>query len=200
MIFFARYEASNYGSTEIDTEHLFLGILRETAQVRKMLPLGAADAIRAQIEARTPVRPKVSTSVDLPLSDASKRILKYGMEEAERLNHRHIGTEHLFLGLLQERGCFAAELLEPFGVKLEQLRTNIEVRSAYDEAEQGLLASRYRGMATPPGSTITIHGSPFEVEYVCGAVRRCRLHNWLWRKTSWKPRDMSPSGSRTGCL
>ena len=47
VIFFARYEASNYGSTEIDTEHLLLGILRETASVRKMLPLGAAEAIRA---------------------------------------------------------------------------------------------------------------------------------------------------------
>ena len=104
------------------------------------------------------------------------------MEEAERLNHRHIGSDHLFLGLLREKGCFAAELLEPFDVKLEQLRTNIEVTSAYDEAKRGLLASRYR-------STITIHGSPFEVEYVRGAVRRCRLHNWLWCKTSWKPRD-----------
>src|SRR5260370_30541424 len=111
------------------------------------------------------------------------------MEEAERLNHRHIGSEHLFLGLLREKGSFAAELLEPFDVKLEELRTNVEVSSVYDEAERGLLASRYRGMATPPGSTITIHGSPFEVEYVRGAVRRRRLHNWLWCKTSWKPRD-----------
>jgi hypothetical protein len=189
VIFFARYEASNYGSTEIDTEHLLLGILRETASVRKMLPLEAAEAIRAKIDARTPVRPKVPTSVDLPLSDASKRILKYGMEEAERLSHRHIGTEHLFLGLLREKGCFAAELLEPFGLKLEQLRTNIDVTSAHDEAERRLLASRYPGMATPPASTITIHGSPFEVEYVRATVKRCHMHNWLWRKTSWNPRD-----------
>jgi hypothetical protein len=38
VIFFARYQASNYGSTEIDTEHLLLGILRETAHVRTMFP------------------------------------------------------------------------------------------------------------------------------------------------------------------
>jgi hypothetical protein len=42
------------------------------------------------------VGPKVSTSVDLPLSDACKRILEYGMEEAEPLNHRHTGWDHLF--------------------------------------------------------------------------------------------------------
>src|SRR5260370_40162823 len=189
VIFFARYEASNYGSTEIDTEHLLLGILRETTHVRKMLPPGAAEAIRAQIDARTPERLKVPTSVDLPLSDASKRILKYGMEEAERLNHRHIGTEHLFLGLLREKGCLAAELLEPFGVKLEQFRTKIEVTSAYDESKSGLLASSSQGMVTPPRSTITIHGSVYGVEEVSGAVKRCRLYNWHWRKTYWKSRD-----------
>ncbi len=172
----------------IDTEHLLLGILRETGLVAKMLPLGAGQAIRAEIDARTPVRRKVPTSVDLPLSDASKRILKFGMEEAERLQHRHICSEHLFLGLLREKGCLAAELLEPFGVNLEQSRTKIEVKSAYDTAE-GILSSRYRGMATPPRSAITIHGSVYGVEEVSGAVKRCRLHNWHWRKTYWKPRD-----------
>ncbi|HUD68086.1 MAG TPA: Clp protease N-terminal domain-containing protein [Candidatus Sulfotelmatobacter sp.] len=79
---------------------------------------------------------RFALSVDLPLSDACKQSLKYGMEEAERLNHRHIGSEHLFFGLLREKGWFAAELLEPFDVKLEQLRTNIEVTSAYDKAKE----------------------------------------------------------------
>jgi hypothetical protein len=187
IIFFARYEASNYGSPVIDTEHLLLGILRETTHVTKMLPPGAAQAIRAQLETRTPVRQKVPTSVDLPLSDASKRILKFGWEEAERMQHRHIGSEHLFLGLLREKGCLAAELLEPFGVELEQFRTKMEVTNAYDTAE-GVLAPRYR-VATAPTSTITIHGLVYGVEEVSGAVKRCRLHNWHWRKTFWKPRD-----------
>jgi len=188
VIFFARYEASNYGSAEIDTEHLLLGILRETGHVRKMLPLGAAEAIRAQIDARTPERLKVPTSVDLPLSDASKRILKYGAEEAERLKHRHIGSEHLFLGLLREKGCLAAELLEPFGATLEEVRTKVEVMCAYDKAE-GVLSSRDRGLVTTPRLIVTIHGLPFKLDDVLGEVRRCRLHKWHWRKTSWKPQD-----------
>lgn len=186
-IFFARYEASQFGSSVIDTEHLLLGILRETVHIPKMLPAGASD-IRAQIEARTELREKVSASVDLPLSNASKRALAYGAEEAERLNHRHIGSEHLFLGLLRQQDSLAPKLLEPFGVKLEQFRTKVEVIGAYDKAE-GVLSSRDRGMATTPRLIVTIHGLPFKLEDVLGEVRRCRLHRWHWHKASWKPRD-----------
>ena len=52
------------------------------------------------------MREKVSTSVDLPLSHECKRVLAYGAEEAERLNHKHIGTEHLLLGLAARRKMF----------------------------------------------------------------------------------------------
>lgn len=187
VIFFARYEASQFGSPLIDSEHLLLGILRETAHVTKMLPAGAAQSIRAQIEARNPGRP-APVGVDLPLSNAAKRVLAYGAEEAERLNHRHIGSEHLFLGLLREKGCLAAELLEPFGVKLEQVRTTIEVLGAYDKAEAALL-SRDGGVGPPPRVIVTIHGLPFKLEDVLGEVRRCRLHKWHWQKALWKPRD-----------
>ena len=188
VIFFARYEASHFGSPVIDTEHLLLGIMRETTQVTRMLPAGAPEAIRAQIDARFEIREKVSNNVDLPLSNASKRVLAYGAEEAERLNHRHIGSEHLFLGLLREENSLAAKLLEPFGVKLEQFRTKIEVIEAY-EATEGVLSSRDRRLDAAPRLIITIHGLPFKVDDVLGEVRRCRLHRWHWRKASWKPRD-----------
>jgi len=188
VIFFARYEASQFGSPVIDTEHLLLGIMRETTQVTRMLPAGAPEAIRAQIDARFEIREKVSNNVDLPLSNASKRVLAYGAEEAERLNHRHIGSEHLFLGLLREENSLAAKLLEPFGVKLEQFRTKVEVIGAYEAAE-GVLSSRDRRLDAAPRLIITIHGLPFKVDDVLGEVRRCRLHKWHWRKASWKPRD-----------
>src|ERR1019366_1446849 len=50
------------------------------------------------------------------LSHECKRVLAYGAEEAERLNHKHIGTEHLLLGLLREEKCFAAEILHERGL------------------------------------------------------------------------------------
>src|SRR5664280_2809293 len=113
VIFFARYEASQFGSPYIETEHLLLGLLREDKALanRFLRAHAAVESMRKQIEGHTTIREKVSTSVDLPLSHECKRVLAYGAEEAERLNHKHIGTEHLLLGLLREEKCFAAEIL-----------------------------------------------------------------------------------------
>src|SRR5207245_9184335 len=85
-------------------------------------PHASIESIRKQIEARTTVREKVSTSVDLPLSQECKHVLAYAAEEAERLSHRHIGTEHLLLGILREEKSFAAEILYERGLRLNDLR------------------------------------------------------------------------------
>ncbi len=101
-IFFARYEASVFGTMEITSEELLLGILREDKSIAMLLNAGAAEAIRKEIEAHAPAKgERVSTSVDLPLSQESKRSLAYAAEEAERLSHKHIDTPHLLLGLLR---------------------------------------------------------------------------------------------------
>ena len=127
VIFFARYEASQFGSPYIETEHLLLGLVREDhALTNRFLRSHAFVAeIRKRIEAHTTPREKVSTSVDLPLSNEGKRVLAYAAEEAERLGHKHIGTEHLLLGLLREEKCFAAELLQERGLKLAQIRDEL---------------------------------------------------------------------------
>ena len=126
-IFFARYEASQFGSPYIETEHLLLGLLREDKAMtnRILRALGAVDSIRREIEKNTTVREKTSTSVDLPLSNEAKRVLAYAAEEAERLGHKHIGTEHLLLGLLREEGCFAAQILKERGIELDAIRESV---------------------------------------------------------------------------
>ena len=117
-IFFGRYEASQFGSPFIETEHLLLGLLREDKALanRFLHSHAAVESIRKQIEERTAPGEKVSTSVDLPLSHECKRVLAYGAQEAERLNQERIGTEHLLLGLLREEKCFAARLLHEQGL------------------------------------------------------------------------------------
>src|SRR6516225_5129033 len=124
VIFFARYEASQFGSPYIETEHLLLGLLREDKALtnRFLRSHASVESIRKQIEGHTTIREKVSTSVDLPLSNECKRVLAYAAEEAERLSHKHIGTEHLLLGLLREEKCFAAEILYGCGLRLETVR------------------------------------------------------------------------------
>jgi ATP-dependent Clp protease ATP-binding subunit ClpC len=127
VIFFARYEASQFGSPYIETEHLLLGLLREDKALtnRFLRQHSSVESIRKQIEGHTTIREKVSTSVDLPLSNECKRVLAFAAEEAERLSHKHIGTEHLLLGLLREEKCFAAEILHERGLRLSSIREEL---------------------------------------------------------------------------
>ena len=81
VIFFAD-ESSQFGQPYIETEHLLLGLLREDKALtnRFLRPHASVESIRKQIERRTTIREKVSTSVDLPLSNESKRVLAYAAE------------------------------------------------------------------------------------------------------------------------
>src|SRR5229473_3113106 len=126
-IFFARYEASQVGSPSIESEHLLLGILREGKTLTNSFLRSDAsvESIRTQIEGHTPIREKVSTSVDLPLSVECKRILAHALEEADQLSHKFIGTGHLFLGVLREPDCAAAKLLNERGVFLGMAREKV---------------------------------------------------------------------------
>ena len=132
VIFFARYEASEFGSSSIETEHLLLGLLREDkALTNRFLPaIDSVESIRQRVRAITPVRPKISTSVDLPLTQESQRVLAYAAEETERLSHKHLGTEHLLLGLLREENCLAGTLLREHGLALETVREEVAARKA----------------------------------------------------------------------
>ncbi len=133
VIFFARYEASNFGSTAIETEHLLLGLIREDKNLtqRFLRDSSSIESIRKEIEGRTTIREKISTSIDLPLSNECKRILAYANEESDRLNHRHIGTEHILLGILREVKCVAAEILHERGLRADAIREDL-ARSAPD--------------------------------------------------------------------
>jgi hypothetical protein len=132
IIFFARYESSQFGTPSIETEHILLGIFREDkALANRFLPSSdSAESIRQRIRALTPVRERISTSVDLPLSHESKRVLAYSAEEADTLKHAQIGPEHLLLGLLREEKCLAANLLQERGLTIAGVRDDLRVRGA----------------------------------------------------------------------
>ena len=128
VLFFARYEASQLGSISIETEHLLLGLIREgkglTSRIfaRSHLSL---ENIRKEIEGRTVFREKVSTSVEIPFSAETKRVLQFATEEADRLLHNYIGTEHLLLGILREERSVAASILTEKGMRLNTVREDI---------------------------------------------------------------------------
>ena len=127
-IFFARYEASQFGSPYIESEHVLLGFLRESKALSARLLANSpatADTIRKQIEKHTTFGEKIPPSVDLPITEECHRILLHASEEAERLGHKYVGTEHLLIGMLLERECYAAHLLNESGVSLEVARAHI---------------------------------------------------------------------------
>ncbi len=128
VIFFARYEASQLGSRSIETEHILLGLLREDkALATRFLHRaeGVVEKIRKQIEGHGVVGEKVSTSVELPLSNESKRVLTFAAEESDRLLCTYVGTEHILLGLLREEKSVAAGILYEKGLRLSRVREEL---------------------------------------------------------------------------
>jgi hypothetical protein len=144
VIFFARYEASQFGSSSIETEHLLFGLAREDVMFRSRLLRSDLDSLRKQIESQMPIREKIPTSVDLPLSLPSKQVLAYASEEAEALEHEIIDSGHLVLGLLRIKECLAATFLEQHGVDYDGYRE--VVRSTGDEAPRPHGVARKRAV------------------------------------------------------
>jgi hypothetical protein len=144
VIFFARYEASEFGSPEIESEFLLLGILREEKYaVIRWVGEGDWQAIlREEVAKRVYTGPKTSTSVDLPLSSEAKRVLAYAAEEADRLRHQYIGVEHLFLGLLREPSSRIGKVLIARGLDANAVRETVARESKQGRGISGS-ESRY---------------------------------------------------------
>jgi ATP-dependent Clp protease ATP-binding subunit ClpC len=136
-----------------------LALIREDQQLitrfckLKHRPL---DGLRDRIQAITGPGEKLPTSADMPISNQTKHVLQYAADESQRLNHRHIGTEHLLLGLLREEQTTAAEILNELGADLNAVRDELRDNSiatsdtgkAGSVAEMRTLAAEARNLAT----------------------------------------------------
>src|SRR5213083_2520172 len=126
VIFFARYEALQYGSQVISPEHILLGLMREdktlSARFFPFRHVLTVDSIRRDVEERIAVKDRIPQSSELHLSSATKQILFYANEESRQLKNRHIGPEHLLLGIVREERSIAAEILVQFGLRVQDIR------------------------------------------------------------------------------
>src|SRR5260221_580842 len=122
---FSREEAERFQHNYIGTEHLLLGLVRENAGI-------AAAVLRNLGVDLTKVRDAVEFIIgrgdrivpgELGLTPRAKEVLELAVDEARRLNHDYIGTEHLLLGLVREGEGIAAGVLQSLGVTLEKVRT-----------------------------------------------------------------------------
>ncbi|HZH34769.1 MAG TPA: ATP-dependent Clp protease ATP-binding subunit, partial [Pyrinomonadaceae bacterium] len=139
VIFFARYEASNYGSKTIAPEHLLLGLVREDKTLANRFFTSRSqftpENIRSEIEGRTVRREKLPQTMEIALTPETKRVLVFAFEESDRLQSRYIGTEHLLVGLLREERSMAAEILYERGLRLNVVREEVSRQSDLQQAE-----------------------------------------------------------------
>ncbi|MEP7039728.1 MAG: Clp protease N-terminal domain-containing protein, partial [Acidobacteriota bacterium] len=135
VIFFARYEALQYGSHYISPEHILLGLTREDKTISaRFFPYRTAltvEAIRREVEERIVLRERIPQSAELHLAQESKRILAFANEESRQLQNRHIGPEHILLGLVREDRSIAAEILYQYGLRLQDVREEIARQNGF---------------------------------------------------------------------
>ncbi|MEA1958776.1 MAG: ATP-dependent Clp protease ATP-binding subunit [Chloroflexota bacterium] len=117
-------EAQRFNHNYIGTEHILLGLVKEgdgvAAKVLTNLNI-ELDTIRQAVESSMG-KGKRATSGEIGLTPRAKRVIELAVDEARRLHHNYIGTEHLMLGLLREGEGMAASVLENLGVTLEKVR------------------------------------------------------------------------------
>jgi len=162
-IFFARYEASKFGSTCIEPEHILLGLLNDSFLTGHVLQGVSVQSIREEVLSHLPRAKEIPTSADLPLSNDAKLALSHGAKEAERLADRRIRNQHLLLGLMQLEDCYATQLLKQRGVVLGSLRHRVaetphEEEITVERGASGVLVAKSPGI--PAGYIPTGYPSP----------------------------------------
>ena len=149
-LFFARYEASQFGSLSIEAEHLLLGLIREekalTSRIFEAAHL-SLDSVGEDIRRRADSREQVGTAVDIPFSAETKRALQFAAAEADNLLHKLIGPEHLLLGLVREEKSFAASIVQEHGISLAGLR---------DQVAAATQTARAAGPRDPAGAAMEL--------------------------------------------
>lgn len=132
-VFFARYEASVFGSRRIGPEHVLLGILREDRGLAwRVLPKTPTENIREELGAAMPRGESIPTNIDLPISEECKAVFDFADKEAERMQESQIAPEHLLLGILSQEKCQAARILARHGLTLDGVRSLISSEKLRD--------------------------------------------------------------------
>ncbi|MBL8088117.1 MAG: ATP-dependent Clp protease ATP-binding subunit [Chthonomonas sp.] len=137
VVFFAQEEAQKFGEGYVSTEHLLLGLVRESDSVaaRVLEKLGVSlSRIRQEVEKQLP-RGDARPSQEMTLTPRAKRVIDLAYDEARNLNNNYIGTEHLLLGLIREGDGLAGRVLAKLGVELERARR--EVLALQDNESSG---------------------------------------------------------------
>lgn len=132
-------EARRFNHDSIDTEHLLLGLIRDSASI----------ASRALTEMGAPL-PKIHSAVELimgggdsepkpavGLTPRAKHVLELAIDESRRLDQSYVGTQHILLGLVREGDGIAARVLASLGITLDRARIEVDRLLSEHDGESG---------------------------------------------------------------
>jgi ATP-dependent Clp protease ATP-binding subunit ClpC len=192
----AQEEAQRFNHNYIGTEHLLLGLVREGEGVAaKVLGnLGVElNKVRSAVEFIIG-RGDRTVAGDIGLTPRAKKVIELSVDEARRLNHHYIGTEHLLLGLVREGEGIAAGVLESLGVSLDKVRSQViyvlNQSAAYSQEGQG--APHGKSSKTPVidqlGMDLTAAARAGKLDPVIGRYKEIeRVVQILSRRTKNNP-------------
>ncbi len=190
VIILAQEEAKRLNHSAVGTEHILLGIIREgegvASKVLESLNI-SPDRVRTEIESaigrgeRTPYE-------EVAFTPRAKKVLELALDEARRLGHNYIGTEHLLLGLIREGEGVAARVLEAMGADLERVRAQV----VYLLGEEGTTSYTKQTSKTPTldefGRDLTKLARETKLDPVIGREREIeRVIQVLSRRTKNNP-------------
>ena len=189
----AQEEAQRFNHNYIGTEHLLLGLVREGEGVaaKVLANLGVElNKVRSAVEFIIG-RGDRAVVGEIGLTPRAKKVIELAVDEARRLNHHYIGTEHLLLGLVREGEGIAAGVLESLGVNLERVRaetTRILSQSMPQSAGTGARSSTRTPTVDQLGIDLTAAARAGKLDPVIGREKEIeRVIQILSRRTKNNP-------------
>jgi ATP-dependent Clp protease ATP-binding subunit ClpC len=188
----AQEEAQRFNHNYIGTEHILLGLVRETEGVaaRVLSGLGVdLSKVRSAVEFIIG-RGEKPTQGEIGLTPRAKKVVELAVDEARRMNHTYIGTEHLLIGLLREGEGVAAGVLESLGVTLEKVRaeTHRILSNSSPSGTQGTRSSTRTPTLDQLGIDLTVAARAGKLDPVIGRETELeRVIQILSRRTKNNP-------------
>ena len=190
VIILAQEEAKRLNHSAVGTEHILLGIIREgegvASKVLESLNI-SPERVRAEIEGAIG-RGERAPHEEVAFTPRAKKVLELALDEARRLGHNYIGTEHLLLGLIREGEGVAARVLEAMGADLDRVRAQV----VYLLGEEGTTSYTKQASKTPTldefGRDLTKLARDGKLDPVIGREREIeRVIQVLSRRTKNNP-------------
>ncbi len=147
----AREEATRLGSEYVRTEHILLGVCREPEGIaaRALERLGAdVEALALEIEGQITRGNAVVSGDEIVFTPRAKKVLELAVEEARKLNHNYIGTEHILLGLVKEGEGIAAKVLQDMKIDTDRLQAEM-LRLLGEESKSSAQSGSGKKSSTP---------------------------------------------------